>query len=85
MPEVLNILEVLSHKSWSADRACLLHPYNALVRLRLDYGAPVCVSARPCNLETFEPVHHLGIRLATGAFRTSPFTNVHAESEQITL
>ena len=34
----LNIMRVLSHKSWGADRVCLLRIYRAIVRSTLDYG-----------------------------------------------
>uniref|UniRef100_A0A147BLN2 Putative tick transposon n=1 Tax=Ixodes ricinus TaxID=34613 RepID=A0A147BLN2_IXORI len=81
----MNILKVLAHRSWGSDRKCLLRLYNALVRSRLDYGAIVYGSARPSALKMLDPVHHLGLRLATGAFRTSPVTSLYAESNEFSL
>lgn len=80
-----NILKVLAHKSWGSDRICLLRLYNSLIRSRLDYGAIVYDSARPSALKMLDPVHHLGLRLATGAFRTSPIPSLYAESNQMSL
>ena len=34
----LNLLKVLSHTSWGADRTTLLKLYRSLVRSKLDYG-----------------------------------------------
>lgn len=81
----LNILKVLSHKTWGSDRKVLLRLYNSLVRSRLDYGAIVYNSARPSSLKMLDPVHHLGLRLATGAFRTSPVLSLYVESHQMSL
>lgn len=78
-----NILKVLSHRSWGSDRKCLLHLYNSLVRSRLDYGAVVYGSARSSALKMLDPVHHLGLRLATGAFRTSPVLSLYVETNQM--
>lgn len=80
-----NILKVLSHNSWGSDRRCLLRLYNSLVRSRLDYGAIVYGSARPSTLKMLDPVHHLGLRLATGAFRTSPVLSLYADTFQMSL
>lgn len=80
-----NILKVLSHMSWGSDRRCLVRLYNALVRSRLDYGAIVYGSARESVLKMLDPVHHLGLRLATGAFRTSPIMSLYADTYQISL
>lgn len=79
------ILKVLAHKSWGSDRICLLRLYNSLIRSRLDYGAIVYDSARPSALKMLDPVHHLGLRLATGAFRPSPIPSLYAEFNQMSL
>ena len=36
--KALNLLKVLSHTSWGADRTTLLKLYRSLVRSKLDYG-----------------------------------------------
>lgn len=52
------------------------------MRSRLDYGAVVYQSATPSALKMFDPVHNLGIRLATGAFRTSPVESLCVEANE---
>lgn len=78
----LNILKILSHKSWGADRACLLRIYGSLVRSRLDYGCIVYGSARQSVLTSLDPVHNLGLRLASGAYRTSPVDSLYVECNE---
>ena len=46
----------------------------------LDYGCHVYSSASPSLLNLLDPVHHLGLRLALGAFRSSPVESLYAES-----
>ena len=43
--KALNLLKVLSHTSWGADRTVLLHLYRSLIRSKLHYGAIVYGSA----------------------------------------
>ena len=81
----LNLLKVLSHTSWGADRFTLLHLYRSLVRSKLDYGSIVYGSARKSYLQILDTVHHRGLRLALGAFRTSPVTSLYVEADEPSL
>lgn len=64
---------------------CLLRIYRAVVRSRLDYGSIVYGSARASVLKMLDPIHHQGLRLATGAFRTSPVLSLYAEANEPSL
>ena len=44
--KALNLLKVLSHTSWGADRTTFLKLYRSLVRSKLDYGCTTYGSAR---------------------------------------
>ena len=55
--KALNLLKVLSHTSWGADRTVLLHLYRSLIRSKLDYGAIVYGSARKSYLAMLDTVH----------------------------
>ena len=74
--KALNLLKVLPHTNFGADRTTLLRLYRSLIRSKLDYGAIVYGSARKSYLAMLDPVHHQGLRLALGAFRTSPVENL---------
>ena len=43
--KALNLLRVVSHIDWGADRATLLKLYKSLIRSKLDYGCIVYGSA----------------------------------------
>ncbi|GBM17941.1 hypothetical protein AVEN_111090-1 [Araneus ventricosus] len=77
----LNILKVLSKTSWGADRTSLLRIYQAVILSRIDYGCMVYGSTRP-TVRRLDTIHHSGLRICTGAFRTSP---VYIISHQLPL
>ena len=78
-------MKVLSHTSWGADRSILLHLYRSLIRSKLDYGTIVYGSARKSYLAMLDTVHHQGLRLALGAFRTSPVESLYVEADEPSL
>ena len=81
----LNMLKVLSHTTWGADRTTLLQLYQSLIRSKLDYGSIVYGSARKSYLAMLDPIHHQGLRLALGAFRTSPTASLYVEADEPSL
>ena len=83
--KALNLLKVLSHTDWGADRTVLLQLYRSIIRSKLDYGSIVYGSARKSYLSLLDTVHHQGLRLALGAFRTSPVESLYVEAEEPSL
>lgn len=76
----LNILKVISHTDWGADKQTLLMLYRSLVRSKLDYGSIIYGSTRKSYLKMLDPIHHQGLRICLGAFRTSPKDSLYAEA-----
>ena len=83
--KALDILKVLSHSDWGGDRTVLLNLYRTLIRSKLDYGSIVYGSARKSYLKCLDTIHHQGLRLALGAFRTSPVEVLYAEANEPSL
>ena len=83
--KALDLLKVLSHTNWGADRIVLLQLYRSLIRSKLDHGSIVYGSARKTYLMMLDTVHHQGLRLALGAFRTSPVESLYVEAEEPSL
>jgi exonuclease III/ribonuclease HI len=81
----LNILKILSGTSWGADRTSMLRLYRSLIRSKLEFGCAVYASARKSYIGILDPVHNAGIRLCTGAFRTSPVPSLYCESGEAPL
>ncbi len=76
--KALNLLKVVSHQNWGADKDTILTLYRAIVRSKLDYGSIVYGSARPSYLKKLEPIQNQALRLALGAFHTSPIPSLNA-------
>ena len=83
--KALDILKVLSHSDWGGDRTVLLNLYRSLIRSKLDYGSIVYGSARKSYLKSLDTIYHQGLRLALGAFRTSPIESLYAEASEPSL
>ena len=83
--KALNLLQVVSSMDWGADRKVLLRLYRTLVRSKLDYGCIVYGSARQSYLRKLDSIHNQGLRLALGAFRTSPVNSLYAEANEPSL
>ena len=81
----LNLLRVVSSMDWGADKKVLLRLYRSLVRSKLDYGCVVYGSARQWYLRKLDSIHNQGLRLALGAFRTSPVNSLYAEANEPSL
>ena len=78
--KALEVLKCESNTKWGGDRTTLLRLYRSLVRSKLDYGCFVYWTASDNVLKKLDPVHTAAIRLATGAFWSSPVTSLYAES-----
>ena len=82
---VLNIFKFVSSTDWGADSTVLLNLYRSLIRSKLDYGRIVYGSARPSYIKLLDTVHHQGLRLSLGAFRTSPVESLYVEANEPSL
>ena len=78
-------MKVLSFTTWGADRTTLLQLYRSLIGSELDNGSIVYGSARKSYLAMLDPLHRQGLRLALGAFRTSPVASLYVEAEEPSL
>ena len=76
------VLQVVEHTDGEADRIVLLRLYRALVRSKLDYGNIVYGSTRQSALRQLDPIHHQGLGIALGAFRTSPAQSLYVEAHE---
>lgn len=78
--KTLDLFKHISHKNWGADRQALLNLYIMLLKPKLEYGMEVVSSAAPTYLQSVYAMQNHAIRIATGAFRSSPVVSIHADS-----
>ena len=75
----------MGHTDWGADCIILLRLYHLLVHSKLDYGCIVYWSACWSILKQLDPIHHQGLRIVLGAFRTSPAQSLYIEAHEPSL
>ena len=80
--KALQLLRDKAHTNWGADKNTLLKLYRSLIRSKMDYGWFVYQSARKSYLKSLNPVYHTGLRLALGAFKTSPVESLYTEANE---
>ncbi|GBM26151.1 hypothetical protein AVEN_196980-1 [Araneus ventricosus] len=73
----LDILKVLSNTTWGCKSSTLLKIYKSVVLSKLDYDSVIYGSAAKSVVQQLDTVHHQGLRLASGAFRTSPVQSLY--------
>ncbi|GFO13717.1 ubiquitin-protein ligase e3b-like [Plakobranchus ocellatus] len=75
----------MGRTDWGADRATLLKLYRTLVRSKLDYSSVIYGSAKKHVLRALDPIHHQGLHIALGAFRTSSIKSLYTEAGEPSL
>ena len=83
--EAQNLLRVVAHLKWEGDRYTLLMLYRDIVRSKFDYGCIVYGTASNTNLQQLDSIHNSGLRLALGAFCTSPVSSLYTEANEAPL
>ena len=83
--KTLDILKVLSCTRWGADRKHLLQLHRSLIIPKLSYGSEVYSSASKSRLDALNAVHHAGIRISTGAFKSSPISSLLVDASELPL
>lgn len=81
----MKIMKTLSHHTWGAEKNSLTTIYKATILAKLEYGAVIYNTAKNNILKILNLIHNQGIRLATGAFRTSPTTSIICNSGELPL
>ena len=80
--QTLQLLRVVAHTDWGADTKTLLKLYRTLIRSKIDYANFIYQSARKSYLKTLKSIQHAGLRLALGAFPTSPVESLYIEANE---
>ena len=83
--KALNILKCAARTSYGADRKTLLTLYRSLIRSKLDYACMVYDGACASSKRSLDTIHHTAVRIATGAFRTSPTASILIEADEMPL
>ena len=71
----LQLLRVIAHIEWGADRGTLLNLYRSLIRSKLDYGSFIYQSARKTYFKILNPICYEA--------RMSPVESLYAEGNEV--
>ena len=83
--ESLILIRMVAHLKWGGDRDTLLMLYGAIVRSKFDYSCIVYGTASNTNLRQLDSIHNSVLRLALGAFCTSPVSSLYTEANEAPL
>ena len=70
--------------AWWSTQSWLATLLSSLIA-KLDYGCIIYGSARKSYLQILDPIHNQVLRLALGAFRTSPVASLYVEADEPSL
>lgn len=76
----INLLKTLANKNWGADYHTLITLYKSLIQSKIDYGSVAYASASNATLKLLNSIHNKALRIAMGAFVTSPVESLYSES-----
>ncbi|XP_031333871.1 uncharacterized protein LOC116163881 [Photinus pyralis] len=81
----LNVIKMIAHQDWGSSTQTLLTIINALIRSKIEYSLSIYNSTTNRMTKKLFSVYHYGLRIATGAHRTTPIMSLYAVSGQIPL
>ena len=70
------MLKSITRQSWGGDQLMIIHIFRSITRSLLDYGAIVYNSASDTNLKSLETITTEALRIASGAFNTTPINDI---------
>lgn len=76
----LNIMKCLAGTSWGASREILLKFYTVYIQSLINYGKVIYSSASPSLKHSLEIIRNTGLRISTGARRTTPIKSLEVET-----
>jgi len=83
--KLLGLLRSVTSQHWGADQSTLLQLYRSLIRSKLDYGCITYNSASKTDLKVLDSVANDAIRLATGAFKSTPVDSLQVLANEMPL
>ena len=81
----LILIKCIAAKSSNAHPTSILNATRNLILAKIDYGLSIYGKTSKSQLNKLKPFYNTSIRLALGAFKTTPIKNLMAESGLPTL
>lgn len=81
----INIIKYLAGKKWGCNQQQLINIGNAFIRSKMEYGAPITISASKQAINYINPIYNNLLRTATGAFIATPIKSLHALTKTLPI
>ena len=81
--KILRLMKMITSQKWGADQFCLLKVFRMYMRSKMDYGAIVYASAKPNDLKILKTTCNEALRIATGAFKSSPVESLYILTDEL--
>lgn len=75
--KALRILKLLSHTTWGSETETLIIIFKSTIQAKLHYGSIIYNSAKNTLIKCIDSNHNTGIRMAIGAFKSSPIKSIY--------
>ena len=80
--KTIQLLRTIAYTNRRGSKKTLLKLYRSLIRSRHDYGCFIYGAARKTCLKELNTIHHQGLRLALGAYSTSPIESLYTDADE---
>ena len=78
----MQLHRIIARTNRRGSKETLLELYRSLIRSRFDYGCFIYGAARKTYMKELNTIHHRGLRLALGAYSTSPVESPYTEADE---
>ena len=75
--KALRIIKLLSHTNWGGESETLIKICKATIQAKLYYGSFLYNSAKNTLIKFIDSNHNTGMRMAIGAFKSSPTKSIY--------
>ena len=82
----LKVLKALAGTSWGQDKETLSITYKALIRSKMDFGAPVWVpNVKKTPLRRLQSIQNAGLRIVSGCIKMTSEEHLHTEAKMLSV
>lgn len=79
----LNLLKILRHQKWEADRESLINIWKVSIISKTEYNSIVHMSAKKRHTEDY--IQNIAICITIGAFHTCPIISTQVDTNELPL
>jgi len=75
--KALRLIKLLSHTNWGSETETLIKIFKSTIQAKLYYGSILYNTAKNTLIKYIDANHNTGMRMAIGAFKSSPIKSIY--------